>query len=150
MSPGHVLAVNVVAVERHMRRMAAKVVEVYSGNSVSPMRSNGREPVITCSHRADGSRREQQRRNQETLPMSQTDLCGRHGILRQIDVNYTAKTLAENRAFHSSGRPALRKTSKAGCSTGLRSINHLIESLGLRRRASAKAAVALSLSPLNP
>ena len=57
------------------------------------------------------------------------------------------------RKFHSrysSGRPILRKTSKAGCSTGFRSVNHLIESLGFMLRASAKAALASSVSPLNP
>ena len=44
--------------------------------------------------------------------------------------------------FHSSGSPALRRASNAGCSTGLRPTSHLTLSLGLRRRASARGAFA--------
>lgn len=52
--------------------------------------------------------------------------------------------------LHSSGIPALRSASNAGCRIGLRSIIHLTESLGLMRRASANAFFASPLSPLSP
>ena len=50
---------------------------------------------------------------------------------------------------HSSGNPALRSPSNANCSTGLCFKSHLMERSGLRRRASAMAAFASSISPLN-
>jgi len=62
--------------------------------------------------------------------------------------NALASFREKSPSVHSSGSPAFRKTSNAGWSTGLRSVNHLTESLGLRRRASANAAFASSISPL--
>jgi hypothetical protein len=47
---------------------------------------------------------------------------------------------------HSSGSPALRRASNAVCRMGLRAVNHLTLSLGLRRRASARGASARSIS----
>jgi hypothetical protein len=53
--------------------------------------------------------------------------------------------------FHSSGSPALRSASNRGCRWGWMpcSVNHLTLSLGLRRRASAIAVFASSMSPLS-
>src|SRR5271166_1814852 len=50
---------------------------------------------------------------------------------------------------HCSGRPALRSSSNANWSTGLCFTSYVTERLGLRRRASAMAAFASSISPLN-
>jgi hypothetical protein len=48
---------------------------------------------------------------------------------------------------HSSGSPALRRPSNSGGRFSSRSIIHLTVSLGLRRRASAKAVFASSILP---
>ena len=75
------------------------------------------------------------------------------GILSAEDCTIGAPTLVdavrivvdftrERRRAHSSGNPALRSASNAGCRNGSFPTSHLTLSLGLRRRASARGAFA--------
>ena len=73
-----------------------------------------------------------------TLEIATLDVAGGRSVIHQpTDASW----------LHSSGSPALRRPSNTGGRFGVCAINHLTVSLGLRRRASAKAVFASSILP---
>jgi hypothetical protein len=124
------------------------VILSFGRNSSGRATADRDKPRHRASRR-DNTRHRAQNRRVET---SARRLWGdsRHSPVLPPTQGQSCRTCSRRcRRTHSSGSPALRKASNAGCKIGLVCVRNLMEILGLTRRASARADLAVSKSPLS-